>query len=289
MWETLATIVTERGGEVVLGAEVRRVLRGAGGVREAVALRNGREESFSGTHFLSSMPIRELIAALSPEVPPEVSTAARSLKYRDFLTVALIVDQADVFPDNWIYIHDPTVRLGRIQNFKNWSPSMVPDARLTCLGLEYFCNEGDDLWARSDADLVKLGRDELGRIGLLDPARVSDGCVVRMRKAYPVYDDRYAEHVEVIRRFVETEMPNLQLIGRNGMHKYNNQDHAMMTGLLAARNILGGRFDLWKVNSDAEYHEEGEVTDSARVTAMPLPPLPGRRVIPFGRHDDIHN
>jgi protoporphyrinogen oxidase len=288
MWETVARLIAERGAEVILGTEVRRIVRGAGGVQEVIAVRNGREESFSGTHFLSSMPIRELIAGLSPEAPPAVLEAARQLKYRDFLTVALIVDQADTFPDNWIYIHDPNVRLGRIQNFKNWSPFMVPDARLTCLGLEYFCNEGDDLWGRSDADLVKLGREELGRIGLLDPARVTDGCVVRMKKAYPVYDDRYAEHVAVIRRFLESETPNLQLIGRNGMHKYNNQDHAMMTGLLAARNILGGHFDVWKVNSDAEYHEEGEVADSARAIPKPIPPLPGRRVVPIGRPDDIH-
>jgi protoporphyrinogen oxidase len=288
MWETVTRSVQERGGEVLLGAEASRIARDPGGIREVVAARDGREESFAATHFLSSMPMRELIEKFTPPAPPEVLEAARSLKYRDFLTVALIVDKEKVFPDNWIYIHDPTVRLGRIQNFKNWSPFMVPDSRLTCLGLEYFCSEGDDLWIRSDADLIELGRSELARIGLLDPARVIDGCVVRMKKAYPVYDDRYAEHVARIRRFLETETPNLQLIGRNGMHKYNNQDHAMMTGLLAARNILGGQFDVWKVNSDAEYHEEGEVQDSARALPRPIPPLPGRRVVPIGRTDDIH-
>ncbi len=234
------------------------------------------------------MPVRELVESLSPAAPEEVLRAARSLKYRDFLTVALIVDQPETFPDNWIYIHDPSVQLGRIQNFKNWSPFMVPDARLTCLGLEYFCTEGDALWAQSDTALIELGREELAKIGLVAKDRVTDGCVVRMKKAYPVYDDRYAEHVAVIRRFLEAETPNLQLIGRNGMHKYNNQDHAMMTGLLAARNILGGHFDVWKVNSDAEYHEEGEVQDSARALPKPIPPLPGRRVVPLGRTDDIH-
>jgi protoporphyrinogen oxidase len=288
MWETVARLIADREGKVVLGAEVQRIVRGAGGIQEVVAIRNGREESFSGTHFLSSMPIRELVAGLSPVAPPGVLEAAWQLKYRDFLTVALIVDQPDIFPDNWIYIHDPNVRLGRIQNFKNWSPFMVPDARLTCLGLEYFCSEGDDLWSRSDPDMIALGQQELARIGLVDPARVIDGCVVRMKKAYPVYDERYAEHVARIREFFEKEAPNLQLIGRNGMHKYNNQDHAMMTGLLAARNILGGDFDLWKVNSDAEYHEEGKVDDSARAVPRRIPPLPGRRIIPVGRPDDIH-
>jgi protoporphyrinogen oxidase len=288
MWETVTRLVRERGGEVLLDAEVVEIRRDRTGVTEVRAACHGQTERFTGTHFLSSMPIRELIERLFPAAPPHVLEAARSLKYRDFLTVALIVGQEKVFPDNWIYIHDPSVRLGRIQNFKNWSPFMVPDPSLTCLGLEYFCNEGDDLWRRSDADLIELGRQELAHIGLLDPARLRDGCVVRMKKAYPVYDDQYAEHVAVIRRFLESETPNLQLIGRNGMHKYNNQDHAMMTGLLAARNILGGHFDVWKVNSDAEYHEEGEVADSARAIPRPIPPLPGRRVVPIGRPDDIH-
>jgi protoporphyrinogen oxidase len=288
MWETVTRLVREGGGEVLLGVEASQILRANRGVTEVLGTRDGRVERFAGTHFLSSMPVRELIERLSPAAPPEVLAAARSLKYRDFLTVALIVDQEKVFPDNWIYIHDPGVRLGRIQNYKNWSPFMVPEARMTCLGLEYFCSEGDDLWTCADGDLIELGKKELSKIGLLDPARVTDGCVVRMKKAYPVYDERYAEHVAVIREFLEAEAPNLQLIGRNGMHKYNNQDHAMMTGLLAARNILGASFDLWKVNGDAEYQEEGDVTDSGRAVPRPIAPLPGRRVVPIGRPDDIH-
>jgi hypothetical protein len=168
---------------------------------------------------------------------------------------------------------------------------MVPDPRFTCLGLEYFCSVGDALWTRTDEELIELGRQELHRIGLVDSAKVRDGRVVRMRNAYPVYDDEYRKHVATIRRFLESETPNLQLIGRNGMHKYNNQDHAMMTGLLAARNVLGGHFDLWRVNADAEYHEEGEVADSVRAVPRPLaaPPVPGRRIVPIGRHDDIHD
>jgi protoporphyrinogen oxidase len=289
MWETVTERVRERGGKVVLGARVNRIERGSGGIERLRAPAAEGRQTYEGTHFLSSMPIRDLIQALDPPAPAEVLRASRSLKYRDFLTVALIVEQEDVFPDNWIYIHDPSVQLGRIQNFKNWSPAMVPDPRMTCLGLEYFCSEADALWSRSDAELIALGRRELAQIGIVAPEKVRDGRVVRMRKAYPVYDDEYREHVATIRRFLEAETPNLQLIGRNGMHKYNNQDHAMMTGLLAARNILGGRFDLWKVNADAEYHEEGEVTDSPRAIPRPLSPLPGRRVVPLGRHDDIHS
>jgi len=288
MWEMVAGLVRQGGGEVLLGVEVQEIRRADRVVTEVRAMRNGRVETFAGTDFLSSMPVRELVERLIPAAPSEVLAAAQSLKYRDFLTVALIVRQEDVFPDNWIYIHDPSVRLGRIQNYKNWSPLMVPDARMTCLGLEYFCSEGDDLWTASDGDLIELGQSELSRIGLLDPSRVTDGCVVRMKKAYPVYDARYAEHVAVIREFLKAETPNLQLIGRNGMHKYNNQDHAMMTGLLAARNILGASFDLWRVNADAEYQEEGEVTESARAIPKPLAPVPGRRVVPIGRPDDIH-
>jgi protoporphyrinogen oxidase len=264
MWETCAEKIRAEGSEISMGASVTRIQRNGSGVTALVGTRDGKEERFPGTHFLSSMPIRDLVAALDPPAPEEVRRAADSLKYRDFLTVALIVAAEDLFPDNWIYIHEPGVRLGRIQNFKNWSPQMVPDPKMTCLGLEYFVNEGDDLWTMADEELVKLGTREVGEIGLVDASKVVDGCVVRMKKAYPVYDDHYAEHVETVRKFLATATPNLQLIGRNGMHKYNNQDHAMMTALLAARNILGGHFDPWKVNSDAEYHEEGEVQDSAR-------------------------
>ena len=194
---------------------------------------------------------------MDPPAPAEVIAAAESLKYRDFLTVVLIVDRPETFPDNWIYIHEPDVKVGRIQNFKNWSPDLVPDPRRSSLGLEYFCFEGDDLWTRSDADLLALGRREIDAIGLVAAAEVVDGCVVRMPKAYPVYDDEYQAHLAVIRRWL-ANLSNLELAGRNGMHKYNNQDHSMMTALLAARNILGlGQYDTWKVNTDAEYHEEG--------------------------------
>jgi protoporphyrinogen oxidase len=181
------------------------------------------------------------------------------LRYRDFLTVVLILEDKHLFNDNWIYIHDKKVKVGRIQNYKSWSPEMVPDPRYCCYGLEYFCFEGDGLWTTSDGGLIDLAKRELAQIGLAQPDQVIDGCVVRQKKAYPVYDDKYSEHVETIRRGIETQVDNLHLVGRNGMHKYNNQDHAMMTGMLTAENIIAGRrvYDVWGVNQDAEYHESG--------------------------------
>ena len=188
--------------------------------------------------------------------PPKCATPRGGLRYRDFLTVSLVLDGEDLFPDNWIYIHDPAVRVGRIQNFKNWSRDMVPDPAKTGLGLEYFCKEGDALWNTPDADLVELGKRELDRIGLARYVEVEDGCVFRAPKAYPVYDSDYADHLATIRRFVES-LENFQTIGRNGLHRYNNQDHAMLTGMLAARNlVLGEKHDIWSVNTDKEYHEE---------------------------------
>jgi len=210
----------------------------------------------AGTHFLSSMPIQELIIKLDPPAPAHVREAALGLSYRDFLTVALVVDKRDVFPDNWIYIHDPSVKVGRIQNFKNWSPDMVPDTAKTCLGLEYFCTVGDSLWEMTDPALVDLARREVEILGLVRSGDVQDGTVVRMPKAYPVYDTGFRERLHVIRTFLD-ELTNLQPIGRNGMHKYNNQDHSMLTAILAVQNILGARHDLWQVNEEQHYHEGG--------------------------------
>jgi protoporphyrinogen oxidase len=190
---------------------------------------------------------------------PDCVGAADRLRYRDFLTVALVVDKPDLFPDNWIYIHEPSVKVGRIQNFNSWSPEMIPNQTQTCLGLEYFCFEGDGLWASSDDDLIALAKKELAMIGIVDPKDVTDGCVVRQKKAYPVYDDNYKANVEEIRSELASKYPRLHLVGRNGMHKYNNQDHAMMTSMLTVKNIIAGSqvFDIWNVNEDAEYHEAG--------------------------------
>jgi protoporphyrinogen oxidase len=215
------------------------------------------------------MPIRQLIRSMSPAAPAEVLEAAEGLGYRDFLSVVLIVDRAETFPDTWLYIHDPGVKVGRIQIFKNWSPDLVPDPSKSSLGLEYFCFEGDDLWTMPDDQLIELGKREIDRIGLVKSSEVIDGCVVRMPKAYPVYDDDYKQRVAIIRDWL-SGLGNLSLSGRNGMHKYNNQDHSMMTATLAARNILGqGKYDPWKVNTDAEYHEQGEEGSDEKGRSVP--------------------
>jgi protoporphyrinogen oxidase len=269
MWERIRDLLAHAGQPVRMGEAVERVVHGGGRVHHVLARNtDGEVQAFAGEHFVSSLPVRSLIRMLDPAPPAHVRQAAESLRYRDFLTVALMIDRADLFPDNWIYIHDPLVKVGRIQNFKNWSPTMVPDPAQTCLGLEYFCFEGDGLWTSTDEELIELGRQELERLAICSSGEVFDGAVVRQLKAYPVYDDAYQRHIAVIREFM-AELPNLQLIGRNGMHHYNNQDHSMMTGLLAARNIaLDESFDLWKVNGDAEYLEEVREGDdlSGRLT-----------------------
>jgi protoporphyrinogen oxidase len=203
--------------------------------------------------------MRELIPNILPLMPAKSLEAAQKLNYRDFLTVVLICRDKDAFTDNWIYIHDPSVQVGRIQNFKSWSPFMVPDPSMACYGLEYFCFEGDGLWASSNEDLIALGKKEIAQIGLTDPSSVLDGYVVRQPKAYPVYDHEYKDHLATIREDLEA-YKGLSLIGRNGMHKYNNQDHSMMTAMLATKNIVAGKelYNLWDVNEDAEYHEGGD-------------------------------
>jgi protoporphyrinogen oxidase len=282
MWERFTEIVRERGGSVVLGARVTGLNLDANGVREIEYVVNGRTERIAASHVISTMPVPALVAAIDPPPPDHVRDAAGRLSHRDFLTVALMIEQADVFDDNWIYIHDPAVRVGRIQNFKNWSPEMVPDPSWTCLGLEYFCTAGDDLWTMSDADLVALARRELAQIGLGDASRIRRGVVVRAPKAYPVYDEGYADAVRIVRDGL-AHVANLQLVGRNGMHKYNNQDHSMLTGILAARNILGERFDLWQVNVEEEYHEQAgadgahpEFGNAVKALASTQPRVPVR-------------
>ena len=258
MWERVAEISRQKGFPVLFGRSIDSVKHDGGRVGSVVTRTTGGTlEEHRGTDFVSSIPIRELIGRLDPPAPEPVRRAAESLSYRDFISVALMIDRADVFPDNWIYIHDPSVHVGRIQNFKNWSPDMVPDQTKTCLGLEYFCFEGDGLWTSDDSALVELAKKELAQLGICSPEHVFDGVVVRQQKAYPVYDDAYQSHVDVIRNYLQTHLPNLHLAGRNGMHKYNNQDHSMMTALLVARNIAAGTaFDPWKVNADAVYHED---------------------------------
>jgi protoporphyrinogen oxidase len=262
MWEACAELVRSLGGAVLLGRRVRGCRFDAPTQTWTVTVRSadGHEEHYVGEHVISSMPIRELVAQVEPRMPEAVQRSAQSLRYRDFLTVGLILRERNRFNDNWIYIHDPDVQVGRVQNYKSWSPEMVPHDDRACYGLEYFCFEGDGLWTSSDQDLIALAKKELAQVGLADVEDIVDGCVIRQPKAYPVYDDQYKQHVEVVRRGIEGNCPNLHLVGRNGMHKYNNQDHAMMTALLAARNILADKikYDVWAVNQDGEYHEAGE-------------------------------
>jgi protoporphyrinogen oxidase len=276
LWESCARKVTEAGGRIAMGQRMVRCAQDAAGHRWTVTTQSadGRTENFTGEHVISSAPLRELVKSLEPRVSEKARRAAEALRYRDFLTVALMLRDRHGMPDNWIYIHDSRVQVGRIQNYKSWSPEMVPDPACCCYGLEYFCFEGDGLWESSDAELIALATRELAKLGLADAADVFDGCVVRQPKAYPVYDDDYACHVSVVREEIEKNYPGLHMVGRNGMHKYNNQDHAMMTALLTVDNIAAGEalYDVWRVNEDAEYHEDGAAGERS--------PEPGVRLVP---------
>ncbi|MGQ4274446.1 NAD(P)/FAD-dependent oxidoreductase [Terrihabitans sp. B22-R8] len=260
MWEAAARKVRARKGRILMDRTLKSMHWDANTRLWMITATSaaGEVETFTARNVISSAPITELSASLTP--PPISRLHARELRYRDFLTVALIARaEKDLFPDNWIYIHDPSVKVGRVQNFRSWSPEMIPEPGYACLGLEYFCFEGDGLWSASDAELIDLAKAEIGKIGLISPDDVVDACVVRQPKAYPVYDEHYRDHVHAIRTDLEASYPTLHLVGRNGMHRYNNQDHAMMTAMLAVRNILAGErvYDLWAVNEDAEYTESG--------------------------------
>jgi protoporphyrinogen oxidase len=257
MWEHCQAAIEQMGGAVRLQTSIERLRHSNGRVTHVTARDCTKSYEVSGEHVVSSMPINELIFKLDPPPPAEVLDAAHGLKHRAFLQVGLIINQPEAFPDNWIYIHSPEVHVGRIQNFKNWSPQMVPDPTKTSLGMEYFCDEdpNDAIWGKSDAELIELSKREIEQLGLAKAADVVDGVVIRQPKAYPVYDDTYRKHLDVIQRYLQT-FENLQTIGRNGMHRYNNQDHSMLTGMLAARNIMGEQHDLWDVNTERSYYEE---------------------------------
>ncbi|MHB1223773.1 MAG: NAD(P)/FAD-dependent oxidoreductase [Gemmatimonadaceae bacterium] len=268
MWEACRDRVREMGGEVLMRHDVTAVEMRDDRVVAVRAHTSVGERRFEADHVITTMPLRALVRALEPAAPPAVRAAANGLTYRDFLVVALILDAEDLFPDNWIYVHTPGVRVGRIQNFNNWSAAMVPEPGRTCLGMEYFCFEGDSLWNSTDADLVALATSELAALGLAPQARVVDGTVIRMPKAYPVYDAGYSDHLDVIRGHIDP-IVNLHTVGRNGMHKYNNQDHSMLTAMFAVQNMRGARHDLWAVNTDFEYHEEQRVpTPGSGVAAV---------------------
>ncbi len=255
MWELTREAIEADGHRVlmdhrVVGVEVERDQAAA-----VVAEGPGGEVRIAADHVISSLDLRELVRCLRPAAPEDVRAAGEGLRYRDFVVVALIIDEPELFPDNWIYIHSEGVKVGRIQNFGNWSPHMLADPAKSCLGMEYFCFEGDGLWSSGDEALIALATREIGELGLADPAAVVDGAVVRMPKAYPIYDADYRDHLEVIRGHIDP-IVNLHPVGRNGMHKYNNQDHSMLTSMMTVWNMLGAEHDIWSVNTDFEYHEE---------------------------------
>jgi protoporphyrinogen oxidase len=259
MWDAAAKKIRANGGTVALGHSVEELAWDEAKRLWTVTARaeDGSTETWTAENVISSAAINDLARALRPS--PISLLHARALRYRDFLIVALIAKNGERMPDNWIYIHDPSVKVGRVQNFASWSPEMVPDPKHVSLGMEYFCFEGDGLWSMQDSDLIEMAKGEIEKIGLIRAEDVVDACVIRQQKAYPVYDEEYTEHVRQIRRDFATSFPRLHLVGRNGMHKYNNQDHAMMTAILAARNIIAGEMlhDPWQVNEDAEYSEAG--------------------------------
>jgi protoporphyrinogen oxidase len=262
MWEACAEKIRSQSGRVELGSTVSKLEFDSSSLEWIVSYKQGGAPcSERASDLVSSAPLRELVEMIEPRADPLILEAARNLKYRDFLIVVLILRSNRPLPDNWIYIHDPQVQVGRIQNFRSWSSEMVPSEDFVSLGFEYFCFEKDGLWSESDIKLTEKAKTEMERIGLAKAKDVVDACVVRQKKAYPVYDQFYQKNVNLIRQYLETHFPNLHLIGRNGMHKYNNQDHAMMTGILTVENILAGRrkFDVWRVNEDAEYLEESSL------------------------------
>jgi protoporphyrinogen oxidase len=263
MWEMCRDRVVALGGQVLMQHAMKHIEVVNGRATAVVASTPDGDRRFEADHVISTTSLRSLVRALEPvssesaagAVPQRVRDASEGLKYRDFVVVALMLNREDLFPDNWIYIHTPGVKIGRIQNFNNWSKAMVPVPGMTCLGLEYFCFEGDATWNKSDPDLIAQASKELEQIGLASASDVVDGTVIRMPKAYPIYDSAYRAHLDTVRSFIDP-IPNLHTVGRNGMHKYNNQDHSMLTAMMAVWNMEGHANDIWSVNSDFDYHEE---------------------------------
>jgi len=271
MWEKFRDRLIARGDEVRMNSRVVRVVHHGAFVDALDVVHDAGNGTstyrIEADEFISSMPLRDLIRAMDPPAPEPVRKAAEQLSYRDFLIVVLILDDPEPFADNWIYIHSPEQAVGRIQNFRAWSPDLVPEADKSSIGMEYFCNSGSELWEMDDAKLIALATRELAELGLARPEAVVDGTVIRQKEAYPVYDSEYRGALAEIRSWL-AGFRNLQVIGRNGMHRYNNQDHSMLTGMLAARNIMGADHDLWDVNVERSYHEEFQVTHEPLPTAV---------------------
>jgi protoporphyrinogen oxidase len=261
MWEICRDKIVELGNSVHFRHRLTGIDVVDGRACAVRAQTSSGERLFPADHVISTAPLRTLVKALEPFAPDSARAGARGLRYRDFLVVALILKRDNLFPDNWIYIHSPGVKVGRIQNFNNWSKALVPQAGKTCLGLEYFCFEADDLWSSPDSQLIDRARNELEEIGLAAARDVEDGTVIRMKKAYPIYDEAYRDHLDAVRAFIDP-IPNLHTVGRNGMHKYNNQDHSMLTAMMTLWNMKGASHDVWAVNTDFDYHEEQRVAET---------------------------
>jgi protoporphyrinogen oxidase len=276
MWEVCRDKVVAAGSDVAMGAVVTDIRHADGRAQTVVAQHADRTKSeYPCTEVISSMPISELIEAMDPPAPDHVRTAAADLRYRDFITVALVVS-ADKVPwtDNWIYIHDPSVRTMRIQNFGSWSPFLVKEGR-NVLGLEYTVRFGDSSWMAPDEQLIEDAKKELSHLGLVGYADVEAGFVVRQPKAYPIYDDRYEANVQVLRGWLAAHTSNVHPVGRNGMFRYNNQDHSMYTAMLTVDNIVSGTsHDVWSVNVDEDYHEERQTGPGRHGTGRDAPVLP---------------
>lgn len=281
LWEACAHKVKQQGGEIFLDSRVDLCEYQPLHNQWLVSYRDchGNRYQVLTTHLISSAPLRELVLDyLKPQISKCAIDAAQQLQYRDFLIVVLMLRDQHKFSDNWIYVHDNQVDVARIQNFKSWSPEMVPDQTMCCYGMEYFCFKNDAYWSLSDEQLIEKAKQEIIKLKLARAEDIFDGCVVRQAKAYPVYDNYYLAHVASIRHELENNFPSLHVIGRNGMHKYNNQDHAMMTGILTVKNILAGKrlYDVWQVNQDAEYHETGRAGGGNSIELRAVPERVGK-------------
>jgi len=281
MWQRFREAVEEGGGKVRLNSEALHLRHANGRITNVIYAKGDKKSEIPAEHLISSAPLNLLVTMLDPQAPQEILEAARNLAYRAFIIVVLIVDKKELFPDQWIYIHSPNVRVGRIQNFKNWSAAMVPDPAKTCVGMEYFCDEDDELWMLPDAELADIALRELSELGIARSDDSTDSMVLRQPKAYPVYDRNYSKHLGVIRNYIG-EFENLQTIGRNGMHRYNNMDHSMLTGIMAVQNISGANHNLWTINEEEEYLEEEKTRDKIKKL------FPEKNLIPIlGRMDKL--
>ena len=252
MWEAAYKKLIQKNHEILLSSKVVKINK----ENDIYIVKINSGQEFKTKNILSSMPLAHLPITINPIPDNNVLNAGQNLKFRDFLSVAIVIDENDAFPDNWIYIHDPEVKVGRVQNYGSWSPYLVKEGK-TCLGLEYFVNIGDELWSMDDEKLIDLAIKELEKLSLIKTNSTLEGYVVRMPKAYPVYDLDYSKNIDVIKKWLSNEHKNIYPIGRNGMHRYNNQDHSMMTAVLSIRNIiLGEKNNIWKINLEEDYHEE---------------------------------